>query len=51
MTFLMIITILVVGIAVLIAGFITKTKWLKLLSIIPLAISVWQLVSLFLISF
>lgn len=48
MTFLTIIVVLIIGLLMLMIGFATKQRWLKLLSIIPLAISVWQLASLFL---
>lgn len=48
MTFLAIIAVLLIGLLMLLIGFATKKKGLKLLSIIPLAISAWQLAWLFL---
>jgi hypothetical protein len=43
MSFLTIIAILIVGIAILLIGFATKKKCLKILSIIPIAIALVQL--------
>ncbi|MBS4176888.1 hypothetical protein [Lederbergia citrea] len=48
MTFSTIIVMLIVGIAMLSIGFATKKRWLKFLSIIPLAVSIWQIAILFL---
>lgn len=47
MTFLGIIITLIVGILMLIVGVTTKKKWLKIISIIPLAISIVQIIMLF----
>jgi len=47
-TVLTIFGLLIVGILLLIIGFIIKKRGLKLLSIIPLAIAGWQLVILLL---
>ncbi|MGM0900608.1 MAG: hypothetical protein ACQEXB_05800 [Bacillota bacterium] len=46
MTFLTIIGVLILGLVMLVVGFITKKRWIKLISI-PLAAAVWQLASLF----
>jgi hypothetical protein len=43
MTFLSIIGVLILGLVVLVIGFVTKKLWLKLVSIIPLAISLVQI--------
>ncbi|WP_222860260.1 hypothetical protein [Bacillus massilioanorexius] len=40
--------VFILGIVMLSIGLTTNNKWLKLLSIIPFAITVWQLISLFL---
>nr|WP_198044616.1 hypothetical protein [Lysinibacillus timonensis] len=48
MTFLTMIVILIIGILMLLIGFSVKNRWLKLLSIIPLAVSLSQLAVLFL---
>jgi hypothetical protein len=48
MTFLTIIVVLIIGLAMLLIGFATEKRWLKILSILPLALSIWQLVSLIL---
>lgn len=48
MTFLGIIITLIIGILILTAGGILKKKWVILISIIPLGISLIQLVMLFL---
>ena len=39
--------VLIIGVLMLVAGFVTKKRWLKLLSIVPLAISIFQLIVLF----
>jgi hypothetical protein len=49
MTFLGIIITLIIGILMLISGVMTKKKWLKVLSLIPLAISIVQIIMLFMI--
>lgn len=46
MSVIMIFITLVLGLVMLILGFVTKKKWLKILSIIPLAIFLYQLVRL-----
>ena len=46
MTMLGIAGVLIIGILMLGLGFVTKQRWLKILSIIPLAISIFQLVKL-----
>ena len=46
MTMLGITAVLIIGILMLAVGFLTKKKWLMILSIIPLAISIFQLVKL-----
>ncbi|MDF2946543.1 MAG: hypothetical protein K0S51_1222 [Bacillales bacterium] len=51
MGFSTIIMVLLLGIIVLLIGFVTKKRWLKLLSIIPLVISAWHLSILFLMGF
>ncbi|GEM_PF-2499492 len=43
MPFFTIMAVLILGIVFFSIGFITKKKWIKLLSIIPLAISLWQI--------
>lgn len=48
MTFLTTVVVLLIGLLMLLIGFTTKKRWIKLLSIIPLAVSMWQLASLFL---
>lgn len=50
MTFLTIMIVLIIGLLMLIVGFATQQRWLKLFSIIPLAISLWQLINMLLIS-
>jgi hypothetical protein len=47
MSFLTIIAVLIIGIVMLSIGFVIKKKWIILLSIIPLAISLWQIAILF----
>ncbi|MUV38953.1 hypothetical protein JNUCC1_02825 [Lentibacillus sp. JNUCC-1] len=47
MTFIALTGVLLLGIILLAAGFFTKKSWLKLVSLIPLAISHWQIVILF----
>ncbi len=49
MTLLFIIGLLLLGLITLIIGFITKIKWVKIVSIIPLGISGWQLLTMFLL--
>jgi hypothetical protein len=39
--------VLIIGILMLVAGFVAKKRWLMLLSIVPLVISIFQLVILF----
>jgi len=51
MTFLALIVLFIIGLAVLLIGFIAKKNWLKLLSVIPLAMSRWHFSNLFLIGF
>ncbi|GKU80037.1 hypothetical protein L3i20_v244340 [Paenibacillus sp. L3-i20] len=51
MSFLTIIAVLILGIVMFSIGFATKKKWIKLLSIIPLAISLWQIAILFSIGY
>ncbi|WP_187442080.1 hypothetical protein [Sutcliffiella horikoshii] len=46
MSFLTIITVLILGISMLVVGYITKKNWLKLLSLFPTLISVIQLIIL-----
>ncbi|WP_197282595.1 hypothetical protein [Bacillus sp. FJAT-18017] len=48
MTFLTIIFVIIIGLLMLWIAKATKKRWLKFLSIIPFAIAVWQLASLFL---
>lgn len=43
MTITMIMATLVVGLIMLILGFIVKNKWLKILAAVPLAIFIFQL--------
>ncbi|WP_192894787.1 hypothetical protein [Neobacillus notoginsengisoli] len=50
MTTLTIFGVLILGLAILTIGFIAKKRWLKFLSIIPLAVSGWQILRLFLMS-
>ncbi|MFN7252951.1 MAG: hypothetical protein ACK4M9_19585 [Anaerobacillus sp.] len=47
MTFLTIIGVLILGLVILANGFIAKKSWIKLVSVIPLAIASWQLALLF----
>ncbi|MFA9559501.1 hypothetical protein ACERII_19510 [Evansella sp. AB-rgal1] len=44
MTFLTIIGVLILGLVMLIVGFIAKKRWIKLVSIIPLAVAGWHIV-------
>ena len=44
MSVMMIIATLILGIVMLIFGSVIKNKWLKMLSVIPLAIFLYQLV-------
>ncbi|MCZ0703835.1 hypothetical protein J2T56_002056 [Natronobacillus azotifigens] len=46
MTIFDIFVLLILGVIMLVVGIIVKKKWLRILSIIPLAISVFQLVLL-----
>lgn len=46
MTFLGIITTLIMGVLILISGILLKKKWVILISIIPLVIAVGQLAML-----
>ncbi|MEA3318634.1 MAG: hypothetical protein U9Q88_01310 [Bacillota bacterium] len=46
MTFLTIVAVLILGISMLVIGYITKKNWLKLLSLFPTLISVIQLIIL-----
>ena len=46
MTMFGITVVLIIGILMLALGFVTKKRWLKILSIIPLAISIFQLAML-----
>ncbi|WP_181884411.1 hypothetical protein [Neobacillus piezotolerans] len=48
MTTLTILVVFIVGLAVLAVGLIAKKRWLTLLSIIPLVVSGWQFLRLFL---
>ncbi|WP_409276123.1 hypothetical protein V1499_11045 [Neobacillus sp. SCS-31] len=50
MTTLTILGVFILGLVILAFGFIAKKRWLKLLSIIPLAVSGWQFLRLFLMS-
>ncbi|WP_019413431.1 hypothetical protein [Paenisporosarcina sp. TG20] len=47
MTFSTIIGVLILGLVILVVGFIAKKRWIKIVSIIPLSVAGWQLVSLF----
>lgn len=51
MSFLALIVLLIIGVIMLVVGFVAKKNWLKLLSIIPLAISTWHFSNLFLIGY
>lgn len=46
MTFLGIVLVFILGIVLLIIGLATERKWFIYLSIIPLAVSIWQIVYL-----
>lgn len=46
-SFLAIIIFLIVGLLLLIAGAIAKKKWLMMISILPLAVSIIQIIILF----
>jgi hypothetical protein len=46
MTILGITAVLIIGLLMLVLGLITKNRWLIILSIIPLAIFIFQLVML-----
>ena len=48
MTVLGIFIVLIIGIIMLFAGFATNKKWLKSLSIIPIALSIFQLLEMLL---
>ncbi|WP_164553309.1 hypothetical protein [Brevibacillus marinus] len=47
MTFFSILAVLIVGLALLIVGVAAKQRWVKILSVIPLALAIWQLIALF----
>jgi hypothetical protein len=47
MTFTTIIGVLILGMLMLVVGFIVKKRWIKLVSMILLAVAGWQLASLF----
>lgn len=47
MTILTIIGVLVLGLLLLVTGLLTKKNWLKILSIIPLAVAGWQFALMF----
>ncbi|MGO4180169.1 hypothetical protein AB4Z17_03220 [Paenibacillus sp. TAF43_2] len=51
MSFLALTVLLIIGVIMLVVGFAAKKNWLKLLSIIPLAISTWHFSNLFLIGY
>ncbi|WP_406945424.1 hypothetical protein ACJA3J_02495 [Halobacillus sp. SY10] len=42
MTFVNLLIVILVGLAILAIGYILKKKWIKLLSIIPFAFAVWE---------
>lgn len=46
MSILMLIAILAVGLILLILGFVLKNKWLKILSVVPFGIILFQLIRL-----
>jgi len=46
MTFLTIVVVLIIGVLMLVTGYITKKSWLRVLSMIPLMISGIQIVIL-----
>ncbi|WP_197277496.1 hypothetical protein [Bacillus sp. FJAT-27245] len=50
MTAFTILGVFILGLAILIIGFIAKKRWIKLLAIIPLVVSGWQFIRLFLMS-
>lgn len=47
MTFSTIIGVLILGLVILVVGFIAKKRWIKIVSIIPLAVAGWQIAYLF----
>lgn len=51
MSFLALIVLLIIGVIMLLIGFTAKKNWLKLLSIIPLAISTWHFSQLLIIGY
>ncbi|WP_172370948.1 hypothetical protein [Sporosarcina jiandibaonis] len=46
MTTIGITAVLIIGLLILAIGFVTKKRWLMILSVVPLAISIFQLVML-----
>jgi hypothetical protein len=46
MTFMQIMILFIIGVVLLVIGFVTKKSWLKFASLVPFAISSWQLVML-----
>ncbi|GGE67760.1 hypothetical protein [Priestia taiwanensis] len=46
MTFMQIMILFIIGVVLLVIGFVTKKSWLKFVALLPFAISSWQLVML-----
>ncbi|WP_198530535.1 hypothetical protein [Bacillus sp. LL01] len=46
MSFLTIVAVLIIGLVMLVIGYFTKKSWIKILSLIPIVISMIQIIQL-----